>query len=99
MSICEKNASRSKAVDVGRESLRVAAEASDPVVKIIDGDEEDVGLFRGLKKGGEQECEPKGEVLHEGDVYHENADGPSSLKFTFGVTGICDLPWRWCPRD
>ena len=34
-----------KAVEVGRDGLGVSAERLDPIVEVVDGDEEDVGLL------------------------------------------------------
>ena len=44
MGVGEEHARGGQPIEVGRASLRMAAKATDPVVQIIDGDEEDVGL-------------------------------------------------------
>ena len=42
MGVREEDAPLREAVDVGRAALRVAAETADPVVQVVDRDEEDV---------------------------------------------------------
>ena len=44
MGVGEEYARGGQPIEVGRASLRMAAEATDPVVQIINGDKEDVGL-------------------------------------------------------
>lgn len=46
MSIGKKHASGGEAIYVRRECLGVALHAADPVIKIIDDNEENVGFFR-----------------------------------------------------
>ena len=47
MGVGEEHARSGQTIEVGCASLRVTAEATDPVVQIINGDEEDVGLGGG----------------------------------------------------
>ena len=47
MGVAEQGAAPREPVDVGRPRLRMTAEAADPVVQVVDGDEEDVGLAPG----------------------------------------------------
>ena len=44
MSVGEKNPSSGEPVNVGRPGVRMPTEAANPVVQIIDGDEEDIGF-------------------------------------------------------
>ena len=44
MGVGEEHARGGQTIEVGCASLRMAAEATDPIVQIINGDEEDVGL-------------------------------------------------------
>ena len=48
----EGGAAGGELVDVRRLRLRVAAERADPVVQVVEGDEQDVGLLRGGRAGG-----------------------------------------------
>ena len=59
MGIGESCATCSQAVDVGRFRLRVPAEVADPVVLVIDGDEEDVGFFGGVEEAAAEESAPE----------------------------------------
>lgn len=45
MGVGEKGALRCQSIDVWSLGVRVSAQAADPVVLIIDGDEEDIGLL------------------------------------------------------
>ena len=62
MGVREKGAAFCQGVDVRREGLGVDAEAADPVVLVIDGNEEDVGPLRcgGLESQGGEEDEQAG---------------------------------------
>lgn len=53
MGIGEQCAAFGEAIDVRREGLRMALEAPDPVVEIIDSDEQDVGFLR-QRRGAEK---------------------------------------------
>ena len=56
----EENGLRGEALKVGSEALRMASKRTDPVVQVIDRDEEDVGSVRGLcfkSKGEGKESE------------------------------------------
>lgn len=44
MSVGEEDASLSEAIDVRRARLRMTTETADPVIEVVNGDEEDVGL-------------------------------------------------------
>jgi hypothetical protein len=46
----EADAAAGDAVEVGRPHLLVAAEVVDPVVQVVDGDEQDVRLRRRLRR-------------------------------------------------
>ena len=45
MSVGEEDASFGETIDIRGEGLRVASHTADPVVEIINSDEEDVGVF------------------------------------------------------
>ena len=45
MGIREERPPGGQAIDMGRFHLRVAPETAEPVVLIVDGDEQDIGLF------------------------------------------------------
>ena len=47
MGVCEERSTGGELVDVGRLDHGVRIHAADPVVLVIDSDEENVGLFRG----------------------------------------------------
>ena len=55
MRIREKCSALSQPIDVRRLDLRMTAQATDPVVQIIDGDEEDVGRTSRDRRGGDGE--------------------------------------------
>jgi hypothetical protein len=48
LGIGEDDTPGSEAVDIGGGRLRVSSEASDPVVQVVDGDEEDIWSSIGL---------------------------------------------------
>ena len=52
MPVGKQGAHLGQAVDVGCLGLRVTAEATDPVVQVVDGDKEDVRLFLGPEGQG-----------------------------------------------
>jgi hypothetical protein len=66
--VCERGAAGSKAIEVWGVNLAgIAAEVADPVVEIVDGEEEDVG---GL--GGSKVPEARGEEQGKGQqAFHE----------------------------
>ena len=45
MGVCEEGTAGGEAIDVGSFHLGVSSHAADPVVQVIDCDEEDVGSF------------------------------------------------------
>ena len=49
MSVVEKSSAFCESIDVRSLGIRVAVHATDPVVLVIDGDEEDVGLLGSLQ--------------------------------------------------
>ena len=51
MSVREQRAAPRQAVDVRRPRLRMSAQAPDPIVEVVDGDEQDVRPpFRGMAR-------------------------------------------------
>ena len=52
MGVGEKCAPGGEAIDVGGLSLGMTAEATDPVIEIVDGDEQDVRRLRRCGIGG-----------------------------------------------
>ena len=44
MSLLEQNSLLSKLIDIGSLCLRMSAEAANPIIQIVDGDEQNVGL-------------------------------------------------------
>ena len=48
---------------MGGASLGMAAQAADPVIEVVDADEEDVGRRRG-QVGSKQKCEDSGQEFH-----------------------------------
>ena len=50
MSVVEKSSAFCESIDVRSLGIRVAVHATDPIVLIIDSDEEDVGLLGAMKK-------------------------------------------------
>ena len=66
--IAEIHSALGEGIDVGRDRARGGVEAADPIVHVIDRDEEDVGLFgvNGAEGGAEEDGED--------EVFHGNAD-------------------------
>jgi len=54
MGVRENRSARRESIDARRFDLRVTAEAADPIVEIIDRDEEDVGAISGASARDEQ---------------------------------------------
>lgn len=54
MRVGEERAALGEPVNVRRLHLRMPAEAADPVVLIINGEEEDIGLRRGVDLAAKQ---------------------------------------------
>ena len=78
------DAARGEPVDVRRYRLRVAAEVADPVLQVVDGDEQDVGLG-GL--GGERaRGEEKREDEEETGGFHGQAETASEQS---GCDALC----------
>ena len=81
MSVGEEHAAAREAVEVRRPCLRMTAQNADPVIEIVDRNEEDVGLFdrrrsSGLSWDSKQESEAekdKGEVTMFHDVGGESS--------------------------
>ena len=63
MGVGEERAARGEAVHVRRLHLRMPSETADPVVLIVNGEEEDVGLRRGGGRAAQnaKECEKSDE--------------------------------------
>jgi len=57
MGVREQRPARRECVDVRRLDLRMPVQAADPIIQVVDGDDEDVGLVggRGWKGAREQE--------------------------------------------
>ena len=53
MGIREQRAPGGEAIDVGGLRLGMTAEATDPVIQIVDGDEQDVGRLMRCRVGGQ----------------------------------------------
>ena len=53
----EKGAAGGELIDVGSPGIGMTVETTDPVILVIDGDEEDVGLFGSEAEGGGEEGE------------------------------------------
>ncbi len=51
MSIGEEDTPRGKTINVWSQCLRVPIEATDPIVEIVDDNEEDIGLRNALSLG------------------------------------------------
>lgn len=66
MGIGEQCAAFGEAIDVRREGLRMALEAPDPVVEIIDSDEQDVGFLRQRRGAEKNEQKAGAEEMHGG---------------------------------
>lgn len=59
MGVGEENTARGESIEIRREGLRVPPEAADPIVQIIDREEQDVRrLLRrdGRRTTGDQDC-------------------------------------------
>ena len=52
MSIGKKHSTLGQSIDVRRTRLRVTIQATNPVVEVIDGDKEYIGLARGTEANG-----------------------------------------------
>lgn len=70
MCIRKQHPARRQAVDVGRPRLGMPTQATDPVIQVIHGDEQDVGLLRSLGPGCYEgrEREEKRELDDSSDV-------------------------------
>ncbi len=51
MGVGKQRAPRGKPVEVGSLYLRVPAQTADPIIQVIDGDEEDIGFFLSISEG------------------------------------------------
>lgn len=76
MGIGEENAAGREAINVGCLDLGMASHAADPVVEIIDCDEEDIGPFDGLG----QECEGQEDGRSIKEVH--DVEGALGLRFS-----------------
>jgi hypothetical protein len=46
MGVGEQHPARGQAIEVGRLGVRMSTQAADPIVQVIDGDEQDIGALR-----------------------------------------------------
>jgi hypothetical protein len=67
MGVGEKHTALCETIDVGGFGLRMAPETANPVVEVVDGDEEDVGLAGGERRGDREENGTQNEE-HRGSV-------------------------------
>ena len=56
MGVAEEHAPRGETIEIGGLCLRVATQAADPVVQIVDRDEQDVGLLLLARPGKRNAC-------------------------------------------
>ena len=80
MCIKKQSALFGQTVDIGRTGLRVPLHATDPVVQVVDGDEEGVGLGPQVQV---QEGEPG---QKEGDALHVGKGKGFAYSLTLSVT-------------
>ena len=73
MGIGEECPGSREAVDVRGASLRVAVEAADPVILIIDGDHQDIGAWAGLC--AVCSCGVRSEAEHKREAQQAGAGG------------------------
>ena len=64
MRVGHQGAAGGQLVDVGGFDLGVASEAADPVVLIVDRDEQDVGLVFGEQRAGQKDQQNKDRPAH-----------------------------------
>ena len=77
MSVGEEHATAREAVEVRRPCLRMSAQNADPVIEIVDRNEEDIGLFdrrrsSGFVQASEDDGGQEGEQVERVKSFHEN---------------------------
>ena len=72
MRVEQHGAARREAVDIGRLRQRMSAESADPIVLIVDGDEDDVRLRRGGRREGGRGCGQQTNREQRGDSHFKN---------------------------
>jgi len=55
MRVGKQRAAGGQTINMGRLHLRMTFQAADPVVLIVDGDEQDIGLLRRQRRHGNQQ--------------------------------------------
>ena len=65
MGLFKKDAALGKRIDIRGLGLWMATQASDPVIKVIHRDEQNVRLRRGLSLPSPEECETQGGLKNE----------------------------------
>lgn len=55
MGIGKQRASLGKSIDVRCQSLRMASQTADPIIQVVDGNQEDIGAFIGLRSRTESD--------------------------------------------
>ncbi len=64
MCICEESSASRQSIDIGRFDLRMTSETTEPVILVVDRDEEYIGLVSGIELCANKNCQDRSEVSH-----------------------------------